>query len=151
MPDGFWRVLAAMLEKGGVVDGEMSWTIKVVRRRDTKHIRGMLLVHEQCKKVEALLREGSSPTAACREVAEQFGKSLRSIEIAYQEHRKRWDMAVGGQSAGPKLLCSAQGRYAKISRPGDSQKIDQGPFKGRRGGTKKRAQAISLTTRNVLT
>jgi hypothetical protein len=95
MPDGFRRVLAAMLEKGGVVDGEMSWTIKVVRRRDTKHVRGMLLVHQQCKEVEALVRGGSSPTAACREVAKKSGKSQRSVEVAYQEHRKRLDMAIG--------------------------------------------------------
>jgi hypothetical protein len=95
MPDGFRRVLAGMLENGGVVDGGMSWTIKVVRRRDTKHIRGMLLVYNQCRQVETLVKAGMSSGAACREVAEHCGKTQRSVEIAYETYRKRHHMAIG--------------------------------------------------------
>jgi hypothetical protein len=109
MPDGFRRVLAGMLENGGVVDGEMSWTIKVVRRRDTKHIRGMLSVYAACKEVERLVSEGMLPTVACRVVAGQCGKSQRSIEIAYQTHRKRLDMAIGE----PKRRAEAAMRRSK--------------------------------------
>ena len=79
MPDGFRRVLARMLENGGAVDGEMSWTIKVVRRRDTKHIRGMLSVYAACKEVERLVQGGMLRAVACREVAERLGPRSRSV------------------------------------------------------------------------
>jgi hypothetical protein len=95
MPDWFRRVLAAMLENGGVVDGEMSWTIKVVRRRDTKHVRGMLAVYAQCKEIGTLIEAGMSQTAACRRVAEQCGKTQRSVEMAYGAYRERLDMMIG--------------------------------------------------------
>jgi hypothetical protein len=94
LPDGFRHVLAAMLQNGGVVDGGTSWTIKVVRRRDTKHIRGMLGVYTQCKQVATLVSEGMLPTAACREIASRCGKSQRSLEIAYKNYRERVDMAI---------------------------------------------------------
>jgi hypothetical protein len=112
MPDGFRRVLAGMLENGGVVDGEMSWTIKVVRRRDTKHIRGMLSVYAVCKEIERLVQEGMLPTVACREVAKQCGKSQRGIEIAYKTYRTRMEMAIGE----PRRMAEAAMQRSKVLR-----------------------------------
>jgi hypothetical protein len=95
VPDIFRRVLADMLETGGVRSPDYSWTIQVVKRRDGKQTRGRLAVYAACKEVQELVDKGSLPTVACREVATRRGKTQRSVEKAYQAHLKVLDMAVG--------------------------------------------------------
>jgi hypothetical protein len=98
MPDILRLVLADMLETGGVRGTiEPSWTIKIVRRRDTKQTKGRLDVYAACKEVQRLVEKGMPPAVACREVAKNLGKgkTQRSIEIAYQAHLKLMDRALG--------------------------------------------------------
>jgi hypothetical protein len=95
MPSIFRLVLADMLETGGVRGPDLSWTIKVIKRRDVKQTRGRLGVYAACKEVQELVDKGSLPTVACRQVATQRGKTQRSIEKAYQDYLKIMDMSVG--------------------------------------------------------
>jgi hypothetical protein len=62
MPDILRLVLADMLETGGVRGTiEPSWTIKIVRRRDTKQTKGRLDVYAACKEVQRLVEKGMPP------------------------------------------------------------------------------------------
>jgi hypothetical protein len=96
MPDIFRLVLADMLETGGIRGTiEPSWTIKAVRRRDTKQTRGHLAVYAVCKEVHRLVDQGALPTVACREVAKLHNRTLRSVEKSYQSYVQILDNTLG--------------------------------------------------------
>jgi hypothetical protein len=96
MPHIFRRVLADMLETGGVRGTWYpAWKLAVVLREDVTETKIRLDSWAAYSEVQELIDKGMKPTPACREVAARRNKLQRTIEKAYEKHNAEMQKIMG--------------------------------------------------------